>query len=259
MTYPSNESSTVNGKSVSAMLWLGGWSMPDQVFEPLRSLLPEFRHYSVEYGSADSQAIMLDMIQAAALAARSEPLIVAGWSLGGLAALRLAAEGLADGLVLLASTAKFVRSKAERNLGWPDAFLRHMIHALARDREAVEADFRTKLFTEEERERGLESLIPNTGQWTREALLAGLGLLRDANLLSDLPDIACPALVVHGTDDSVCPYEAALELSDALPQAELLTLHGCGHAPFLGRESVVAEEIRRWRLASFERVDSPKV
>ena len=78
--------------------------MPDQVFEPLRSLLPEFRHYSVEYGSADSQAIMLDMIQAAALAARSEPLIVAGWSLGGLAALRLAAEGLADGLVLLAST-----------------------------------------------------------------------------------------------------------------------------------------------------------
>lgn len=174
------------------------------------------------------------------------PLLVAGWSLGGLLALRLAGQGLADGLVLLAATARFVRAKEESDKGWPDGYIRTMIPALAEDRQAVETRFRRTLFTAAERKSGLDAALPAAGSWTAAALTGGLQLLRQENRLSGLPETSCPVLLVHGTDDQVCPYGAALEMLELLPKAHLIGVPGCGHVPFLGREAKTAEEIRRW-------------
>ncbi len=38
-----------------------------------------------------------------------------------------------------------------------------------------------------------------------------------------------PAWIIHGQDDRIIPYDAALELAQALPQADLFTLPGAGH------------------------------
>ncbi len=38
-----------------------------------------------------------------------------------------------------------------------------------------------------------------------------------------------PALIIHGTEDTVLPYAHALALKTALPQATLITLEGVGH------------------------------
>ncbi len=45
----------------------------------------------------------------------------------------------------------------------------------------------------------------------------------------ELPSIKAPTLVVHGTDDPLLPVEAAVELADAIPGAELLLIEGMGH------------------------------
>jgi pimeloyl-ACP methyl ester carboxylesterase len=42
-------------------------------------------------------------------------------------------------------------------------------------------------------------------------------------------EIRFPALVIHGTEDPVLPYQHGLALSRAIPGAKLVTLRGTGH------------------------------
>ncbi|QOS76880.1 alpha/beta fold hydrolase [Paenibacillus sp. JNUCC31] len=240
------------------ILWLTGWSMPDVVFDRLRLLLPDFRHISVDYSAANSPEDMLCVAETAVSnilfvrgSAGTEqaihgPLLVSGWSLGGLLALRLAAKGCVDGLVLFGATARFTRSKEEFDRGLADAYVRQMIKGVSRDRHVVETNFRKMMFTELEWEGGLAERLPQTGSWTTQALLAGLQILRSEECLSQLPHIDCPVLLIHGTEDKICPYGAALELTAQLPHAKLITLTACGHAPFWGREVQITDEWRRW-------------
>lgn len=238
------------------ILWLTGWSMPDTVFDRLRVLLPDFHHISVDYSDADSPEKMLLLTETAARNFLSSdgstcqtshsPLLIAGWSLGGLLALRLAVKGFADGLVLFAATARFTSSKEELDRGWADTHVRRMIRGLIKDRQIVETEFRQLILTEEEWENNLGKSLPPIGSWTTPALITGLQILRNEDYLSQLSMIDCPVLLVHGTEDKICPYGAVSELITQLPQAELLTIPASGHAPFLGRETHIADELRRW-------------
>ncbi|WP_223285181.1 alpha/beta hydrolase [Paenibacillus sp. PL91] len=229
----------------TSILWLSGWSVPNTVFDRFHAYLPEFNHITVDYSKADLPEEMLELAESAAKASES-PLLIAGWSLGALLALRLASKGYANGLMLLGGTARFTRSKEEKSRGWSDAYMRQMIRNLQNDRNEVEAKFRQIMFTDAEREAGLPVRLPSLGSWSTSALIAGLQLLRNEECLSLLSQMACPALIIHGTEDKVCPYGAAEELMSLMPSAKLLTLTGCGHAPFIGREAGIAGELRRW-------------
>ncbi|WP_054023036.1 alpha/beta fold hydrolase [Bacillus sp. FJAT-28004] len=248
----------MNAESSGVILWLTGWSLPDTVFDRLRELLPEYTHVSVDYYGTDSPENMIDITETAARKILFEdgtdcstrrvhgPILIAGWSLGSLLALRLAANGYADGLVLFGATARFTRSKEGSVLGWADAYVRHMIRGISKDRTVVETNFRKSMFTDAEWEGGLAASLPPTGSWTAEALISGLQILRTEDCLSRLPDIACPVLIIHGTEDQICSYNGVLELKSQLPQAKLVPLPACGHVPFLGREVHIAGELRRW-------------
>jgi pimeloyl-[acyl-carrier protein] methyl ester esterase len=247
--HPVNDSTLIGRTSTamkqSTILWLSGWSISNTVFEQFHACLPEFHHIAVDYSKADTPEEMLELIDLAAEASGS-PLLIAGWSLGALMALRLASKGYADGLLLLAGTAQFTRSKEEKTRGWSDAYLRQMIRSLQNDRIEVESKFRQIMFTDAEREAVLPDSLPPIGGWTTSALIAGLQLLRNEECLSLLSQMACPVLLIHGTEDMVCPYGAAEEMMSLLPRAELLTLTDCGHIPFIGREASIAVELRRW-------------
>ncbi|OMF23270.1 alpha/beta hydrolase [Paenibacillus sp. FSL H8-0548] len=244
--------------SSGVILWLTGWSMPDTVFDRLRELLPEYVHVSVEYNDADSPENMLHLTETIARKIRfvdeagcsirrfQGSILIAGWSLGSLLALRLAANGYADGLVLFGATARFTRSKEEGIFGLADGYIRQMIRGVSKDQQAVETKFRKFMFTDIEWESGLAASLPPIGSWTVPALIAGLQILRSEECMSNLPNITCPVLLIHGTGDKICSYSAVLELRDQLPHAKLVTLQDCGHMPFLGREVHIAGELRGW-------------
>ncbi|CAI6087669.1 alpha/beta hydrolase [Cohnella sp. JJ-181] len=231
--------------NLGTILWLTGWSMPDSVFDRLRESLPDFEHVTVDYCEADNPEKMI-LLTESAVRKLQPPTLIGGWSLGGLLALRLAAKGLADGLLLFAAPARFTRPCEESDLGWADAYVRQMIAGLSKDREAVETKFRRMLFTESEREAGIDQNLPPCGGWTISALIAGLEILRGEEVLSQLNHVCCPVFLVHGAEDKICPYNAALELISLLPQAMLHTILFCGHAPFVGREEEIVERFRRW-------------
>lgn len=56
-------------------------------------------------------------------------------------------------------------------------------------------------------------------------------------------EIAVPALVIHGTEDPLVPYEHGLNLVNTIPGAVLLTLEGTGHELPHGDWDVVIEAI----------------
>ena len=56
-------------------------------------------------------------------------------------------------------------------------------------------------------------------------LIDALGI----DIQSELSKITAPTLIIHGTDDAVVPYQYAVEASQTIPNAELVTVEGGEH------------------------------
>ncbi|KAA9027002.1 alpha/beta fold hydrolase [Niallia endozanthoxylica] len=56
--------------------------------------------------------------------------------------------------------------------------------------------------------------------------------LRDEDLRSELSSVHVPTLLLHGTEDQICPYDFALHLLEKLPNAQLLPFEESGHGVF---------------------------
>ncbi|WP_127530573.1 alpha/beta fold hydrolase [Paenibacillus kobensis] len=266
-------------------LWLPGWSFGGEVFQPLRGLLPAAEaDLAADYTKAAGQ----EEFYAAAIAGVKElrskhhtgaPLIAVGWSLGGMLALRLAADRLVDGAIVISAGARFVRSEqrgsASSRSGWDARQLERMRTALSADRAGVEARFRSmaldgcredlarRLLVRDgacdrgrDRDHGrtfntdldqeTSSAVSLMTRWSDAALDAGLQWLIHEDLNPQLPKVECPALFIHGSDDSICPADKSADLVQSIPQAERMVLDGIGHAPFLTEPEYVSARIRRW-------------
>jgi pimeloyl-ACP methyl ester carboxylesterase len=80
-------------------------------------------------------------------------------------------------------------------------------------------------------------------------------LLSREDIHERLPEIAAPALVVHGDADIAIPLERAQALVDGLPHAELATIAGAGHASNLTHPAPVNAAIERFLAERTPRED----
>jgi pimeloyl-[acyl-carrier protein] methyl ester esterase len=255
----------------AAIIWLPGWSFGDDVFDRIRSQLPStmrniavHNHHAAKIG--DFYLAAAAAVQEAKQQHENDCLIAVGWSLGGMLALRLAAEGLIDGAVSIAAAPQFVRDAggdrryegASSAQGWDARHLKRMQRALAGDRSEVERRFRSITLAS-----GSAAVIANNAaldatdrlqdeqasfcsEWSNEALQAGLDFLLEEDLRPILSSIRCPLLLVHGAADAVCDVSAAAAIHAAVPHAELFRLEHTGHAPHLTEADAVADRLRRW-------------
>ena len=70
-------------------------------------------------------------------------------------------------------------------------------------------------------------------------------LLSRDDVTDRLPEIRCPALVIHGTEDVAIPLARAVELDRQLPGSEgLIRVEGAAHAPNLTHPGVVNPPLR---------------
>ena len=58
--------------------------------------------------------------------------------------------------------------------------------------------------------------------------------------------VKTPALVLHGTQDQLVPYEAGVKLSEMLPNARLVTFQDLGHNYFVGAADQANAEVDRF-------------
>ncbi|UWQ21297.1 alpha/beta fold hydrolase [Jannaschia sp. W003] len=64
-----------------------------------------------------------------------------------------------------------------------------------------------------------------------------------------LRGVRCPALVLCGEADAMCPPDRHREMTALIPGAVLELVEGAGHLPTLERPKAVTEAMRRWLAA----------
>jgi pimeloyl-[acyl-carrier protein] methyl ester esterase len=181
----------------------------------------------------------------------SEPLTVCGWSLGGQIALRWAMRepDKIKRLILVASTPCFTQ-REDWLLGMASGVLQKFAAELEENHAATLRRFIALQLRGSENERELLTLLRERlfarGEPDMGALRAGLGILRDIDLRSELPQVKQPALVIAGERDKLTPPEASDYLAQAMPAARLVKVAGAAHAPFLSHQDIFVEHVKNF-------------
>ena len=183
------------------------------------------------------------------------PVMLVGWSLGGMLGMRLAlqhAERLA-GLVLLSSTPRF-RVAPDWVHGVDDEVFGRFQEALESDAPRLLERFFALMLQGDELSRRQYIGIARTAVDKRyptsmQGLRCGLQWLDTLDMRADLAQITLPTLVVHGEADAVTPVGAARYMAEHIPGAEMHLMQG-GHALHLSRAQQLNEALEAWCLNS---------
>jgi pimeloyl-[acyl-carrier protein] methyl ester esterase len=174
-----------------------------------------------------------------------------GWSLGGQVAMRAALDhpDKIARLILLSATPKFVAADGWAR-GMAAADLEAFGTALLADPQATLLRFmslQTRGVPEQKvLLQHLRQSMLATPQADADALSSGLNILRRTDLRAELPQLAQPALVLHGALDTLTPPAAGVWLADTLPAAQHIEFARAAHAPHLSHAEEVAAAIGRF-------------
>lgn len=236
------------------LVLLHGWALNSHVWDDVGARLAgEFTLECVDLPGHGSSAWRPDIADLDSLAQALAPCLGAqchllGWSLGGLAALRLAALHPAriEKLVLVASTPKFVAGDA-----WPSAMqpavLEQFAARLRNDYRATVREFLALQVRGDERAyealRILRRRVLAAGEPDSRALRVGLDILRGSDLRRELSRVSAPALVIAGERDPLVPRAASVALGAILPRARVHLIPRAAHAPFLSHAEEFCSEV----------------
>jgi pimeloyl-[acyl-carrier protein] methyl ester esterase len=239
------------------LVLLHGWGLNGAVFETLaQQLAAGFEVQCLDlpgHGRSSADVAVLEQgIDALAATLATElategagPLQLLGWSLGGMAALAMAArdpQRIAR-LTLIATTPCFV-ARDDWTHGLAPAVLENFATQLRTDYRRTVHEFLELQVRGSAQAAGtlqqLQQALDAQGSATPRALAAGLDLLRNVDLRPRLAQVSTPTLVIGGQYDRVTPPWAGRALAAALPRGEYREIARAGHAPFLSHTDTVA-------------------
>ena len=228
------------------LVMLHGWGMHSAMWgDTVERLSERYRVTTVDLpghgrSSPGCDSATLSRWAAAVAGAVPEPAVWLGWSLGGLVAMRAALDfpQRISRLILVAASACFAQ-----RADWPHAQSAATLQGFAAE---LQGDYRSVLTrflalqvwgsADARRQvRVLRETLFLHGEPDPGALAAGLAMLRETDLRSVLPEVACPVLLISGQRDTLVPPAAVQGMARLLPDARQEILPRAGHAPFLIR------------------------
>lgn len=202
------------------------------------------------YGALSQQQCpqKLDDLVEHSLARAPVSAIWAGWSLGGIVAMRAAilAPERVKALFLVCSTPKFVNSP-DWQWGTDIEMFENFVEGLNQD---YKRNLRRFLLLQagdsrlaRQLSKPITEIIGESAQPSATTLLNGLDILRHADLRNQLDQIKVPVFLFSGQLDRICHPEASAWLAEKLAG----TLHEirCGHCPLLSDATEVAQQLSK--------------
>ncbi len=231
-----DETKASHAQTGVSCLFVHGWGMNHSIWQPLLEVLPDWietkavdlpghglRHNET---LTDLQRLGEDLAeQCFVFKKKNRPLILVGWSLGGLACLKVATDKLApiDGLLLVSTNPCFV-SRPGWDVGVEGKIFDQFAKSLHEDFSGTIRRFLSLQVkgsdTGRRILRGLREKVLQQPQPGKESLDAGLQILRQADLRLQLKNISQPVSWVLGVQDGLVKVELAQALKMLMPQIE---------------------------------------
>ena len=202
---------------------LSNWSTVIDHFENRFDIIvPDLPLHEKHKG--DTLEYLVDFLESVIIKANFKNVILVGNSLGGHIAIRYTHRhpDMVSRLILTGSSGLYENTQV-------GSFLKRGDHDYIRER--VEATFYDKAVATDE-------LVAEVLQVTTDPFKC-LSTIRTAkatkldNVLTRLPAIPVPVLLVWGDEDQITPPYVAYQFRDNLPNAELVMLSKCGHVPMM--------------------------
>jgi len=238
-----------------ALVFLHGWAQSPFAWRWQRAWF-ETRGWRVETpalpghgGAPDAPAE--DWLDALVRTLPDDPVVLVGWSLGGLLALRLALAmpERVRGLALVGATLCF-RARPDWPHGADEARFQSFVEAAESGAPRLLQRFFLLMLHGERLSRTemnalARAVVDKRHPPTRQGLLAGLSLLESCDLRSEAERIQTPTLVVHGERDAVTSPAAGRWLARHLPGGRWHPMPG-GHAPHLAQPEAFNRTLEAW-------------
>jgi len=179
-----------------------------------------------------------------------QPVILIGWSLGGLITLNVLKRKniTLEKVVFVATTPSFTKKP-----GWECAMEQSVFDGFSND---LKTDYKKTLkrflFLQTRGSdlarddlRELNNKLNERGEPDFKALEKGLDILSNTDLRSKKQN-ETPAMLVVGKKDTLVPLSVTNEFENMFPNCEKLILEKTGHAPFISNPEVCAEKIKNF-------------
>ncbi len=234
-------------------VFVHGWAMNSAVWDECIKQLPDWinvvlvdlpGHGSMAEVAADS----LDDYVQALIPLAHRPVLWVGWSLGGLAVLRLAElyPQRVAAAMLVATNPCFV-SQAD----WPCAVDESVFKQFASDLNKNQKKTIRRFLALQVKGladvmnvvRQLQQSIESRGQASIQALNTGLDILLDTDLRQSLKSIDCPLHWMLGVKDSLVPAELAQVLLKDFSQDDVSLQPEASHAPFISEPEIFVAQL----------------
>ncbi len=234
-------------------VFVHGWAMNSAVWHDCVELLPEWINVVMVdlpgHGTmAEVSAASLDDYVQALVPLVHRPVIWVGWSLGGLAVLRLAElypQRVAAAL-LVATNPCFV-SQPDWSSAVDKAVFQQFAKELSVNQEKTIRRFvalqANALIDKMSVVKQLQQSIAARGQASTQALNTGLKILLETDLRASLSNIEAPLHWVFGGKDALVPPQLAERLSNDYGQENVSLLPTAGHAPFLSEQELFIQQL----------------
>jgi pimeloyl-[acyl-carrier protein] methyl ester esterase len=233
---------------------LHGWGLHGGVWDSLMPrLTPHMRVTRVDlpgHGRSRDVAMPGSLTGLAHLVLEAVPkgAVWLGWSLGGLVAQRAAldAPSRLRGLVLASTTPRFAAAD-DWSCAMPPEQLQEFATGLTQDYKETLLRFLSLQVRGDESARAalrrLRDALFAHGEPDTAGLAAGLKLLEDSDLRSEVKRLALPTLVLAGGYDRLTPPGAGEWLAGSISGAQLVLFPKSAHAPFISHADAFTEAL----------------
>jgi pimeloyl-[acyl-carrier protein] methyl ester esterase len=170
---------------------------------------------------------------------RHRRIVLIGWSLGSIVALKYLSE--VEGAVLISPGVRFSRKENEC-IGWDEKSIERMKENLIADKMNVLYAFVNKLLARDEKlfyEKLVQVLECDCNKFSIQDLIYGLDCLKNIDFEEYVYKLDSNVLLIHGEKDRIVPLRRCLDMSDTNDEIKKIIVKRAGHIPFYTNREVV--------------------